>query len=194
MPCRNLVSWNAKLTAHAKRGHLEESKALFDRMPERDVVSWTAMLSAYSQNHNLSKSKQIFDDMPCRNLMRNEGFSPDEAAFTCVLLSCIHKGNVKIAHSFFYSMIFDHGLSASKQQFGCVIDTLGRAGHLWPAEDLIRQMPFEPIAKDWICFMGACNNHKNVDAAARAAQCALDLDRKGAATYVLLRNVYCEKP
>ncbi|KAG5537512.1 hypothetical protein RHGRI_024842 [Rhododendron griersonianum] len=46
--------------------------------------------------------------------------------------------------------------------YGCMVDLLGRAGHLTEALAVIKKMPMEPNSIVWGALLGACRVHKNV--------------------------------
>ncbi|PON77646.1 Tetratricopeptide-like helical domain containing protein [Trema orientale] len=47
MPSRNVVSWNAMLSAYVQDSQIDRAVKLFSEMLERDSVSWTTMINRY---------------------------------------------------------------------------------------------------------------------------------------------------
>jgi pentatricopeptide repeat protein len=76
------------------------------------------------------------------------------------------------------------------EHYLCMIDLLGRAGHLDEALDFINKMPIKPDATVWRCLLGACRIHTNVELGEYAAERLFELDTENAASYVLLSNMY----
>ncbi|EFJ36347.1 hypothetical protein SELMODRAFT_38770, partial [Selaginella moellendorffii] len=74
------------------------------------------------------------------------------------------------------------------QHFSCMIDALGRAGRLESARELAETMPFEAQAVNWVCVLGACRDHDDLEASSYAARRVLELDPKNGAVYVLLAS------
>ena len=91
---------------------------------------------------------------------------------------------------YFKAMSQDHGIIPTVIHYGCLVDLLGRAGHLDEAENVIKSMPLEADAAVWGALLGACRLHGNVMLAQRAAECSLKIEPQNAAVYVLLSHVY----
>ncbi|EFJ34563.1 hypothetical protein SELMODRAFT_406013 [Selaginella moellendorffii] len=104
-----------------------------------------------------------------------ESAGADETTFACVLAAHAHGGNLQSAVRCLRAMSVDHGWRPKKQQYGCVIGVLGRAGYLADARDLMESMPLEPDLHDWVGLLGACRIHGNKELAASIAQNAVRL-------------------
>ncbi|EFJ08596.1 hypothetical protein SELMODRAFT_131485 [Selaginella moellendorffii] len=190
MPEGCVVAWNAMVSALAENGHLEDAARVFENMPEHSIVSWTAMVTAYSRNGLLEHATRVFDLMPHHNTMVLE---PRPLSFLAVLIACNHTGKTFKGRSYFVSMAMDHGLRPSKQHYCCVVDLLGRAGHLDFAEELIASMPFEPNILEWTCLLGACRSYKDSCRESRVMQRVMELDPRmggGEAASVLLSSIH----
>eukprot|EP00249_Psilotum_nudum_P023637 c28944_g12_i1 orf=1-576(+) len=122
--------------------------------------------------------------------MQLEGVKPNEITFINILSGCSHAGLLDDGRRYFASMAMDYGLTPTVKHYLCMIDLLGRAGHLDEAEDLINNMPLEPDAGAWMSLLGACSVHGDVERGVRAAQHIFDLDPKNDASFVLLSNIY----
>jgi hypothetical protein len=83
-----------------------------------------------------------------------------------------------------------YGISPTNEHYACVVDLLGRAGHLHDAEVLIKTMPCEPNATVWMALLGACRIHGNLEMGECIARRVLELDPGNSAGYVLLSNIY----
>jgi len=153
-------------------------------MPQRDVISWNAMIIGYAMHGCSEEALQLFDQM--KHLDKN----PDHATFLGVLLACCHSGLVDKAWEYFTDMSFYHQITPSMDHYGCMVDLLGRAGHLQEAQDFINKMPIKPDAAVWGSLLGACRIHNNLELGESVAECLYDLDPRNAATYVLLSNIY----
>ncbi|CAK9865911.1 unnamed protein product [Sphagnum jensenii] len=175
---------NALIDMYAKCGSLEAACQVFDVMPERDVISWTAMIVGLAQHGCGEEALQVFEQM------RVEGVEPNAVTFVGVLSACSHAGLVEEAYGYFSSMCHQNGISPVGEHYGCMVDLLGRGGHLKEAEDLIKKMPVEADATIWGSLLGACRTHGNVELAECAAENCLQLEPKDAAVYVLLSHIY----
>jgi pentatricopeptide repeat protein len=87
-------------------------------------------------------------------------------------------------------------IPAKLEHYTCMVDLLGRAGHLQEAENMVLSMPCEPhVAAHmwlhmWMPMLGACKIHGNVEMAELVAKQILEMEPDNAAAYVLLSNIY----
>jgi pentatricopeptide repeat protein len=153
-------------------------------MPSRDVVTWTAMLGGCAMHGHGREALRHFEQM-C-----DEGVQPDDITFVCVLSACSHAGLVDEGMCLYASMIRDYMIPAKLEHYTCMVDLLGRAGHLQEAENMIMAMPCKPQAAAWMALLGACRIHGNVGMAERVAKRILEMESENAAVYVLLSNIY----
>ncbi|XP_024520190.1 pentatricopeptide repeat-containing protein At4g02750-like [Selaginella moellendorffii] len=67
---RDIVCWSTMVTnAYAQRGHPEDAKCLFDRMPDWNRVAWSALSSAYGQQFHLEAAMQVFFAVSCNAVL-----------------------------------------------------------------------------------------------------------------------------
>jgi pentatricopeptide repeat protein len=153
-------------------------------MPERDVVTWSAMIVGLGQHGHGREALEHF------HRMISEGVKPNHVTYIGVLSACSHGGLVEEGLRYFHSMTKDHGILPEVEHFGCIVDLLGRAGHLEEAENVVNKMPQTPAAVTWAALLSACRLHGNVKMAERAAQYRGRLEPQNAAVYVSLAHVY----
>eukprot|EP01018_Ginkgo_biloba_P014934 Gb_01648 [translate_table: standard] len=175
---------NALVTMYAKCGSIDDARNLFDKMPERDEVSWTAVIVGYAQHGHGKGTLKLFEEMLLA------GMKPDHITFIGVLSACSRAGLVDEGRHYFGSMSKYHCINPKADHYACMIDLLGRSGHLDEAENFINNMPFEPDAIGWATLLGACRIHGNMTLGKRAAECLFELEPQNPATYVLLSNIY----
>jgi pentatricopeptide repeat protein len=177
---------NALVYMYAKCGSITDARQVFDQMTHRDVISWTTLIRGYAQYGSGKDALEIFEQM------KREGVQPDELTFVGVLSACSHAGLVDEGRRYFASLSRDHGLSPTVEHYGCMVDLLGRAGHLDEAEDVIKNMPLRAGAPIWGALLGACKIHNNLAMAERAAEQCLRCQPHDAGVYVLLSHMYAE--
>ncbi|KAJ7533971.1 hypothetical protein O6H91_13G073700 [Diphasiastrum complanatum] len=177
-----VVVGTALVNMYGKCGSVDEARSVFSRMRYRNVISWNAMILACAQNGQGEEALDLFNEM------QHQGIKPDHITFLGVLAACSHTGQVDKARQFFQSMSKDHGIAQKVDHYVCLIDILGRAGHLGEAEQFINTMPIEN-ASVWLCLLGACRVHGDVERGVRAANRVIKLDPENAAPYVLLSNI-----
>jgi pentatricopeptide repeat protein len=176
----------ALVDMYAKCGDIENSLTVFRAMPVKDVLTWSSMIIGLA-NHGLGH-----DALSLFSEMVSEGLQPNEITFIGVLIACTHVGLVSDGKKYFSSMSDIHGVAPRIEHYGCMVDLLGRAGHVDEALELIRSMPFEPDAVIWRALLGACRIHKNVEIAEEAMARLRVLDPLADGHYVLLSNIYAQ--
>eukprot|EP01018_Ginkgo_biloba_P001826 Gb_02379 [translate_table: standard] len=175
---------NALVNMYAKCGNIENARYLFDRMLQPDVVSWTVIIAGYATNGCGKEALKLFEEM------QQSGTNPDHATFVGVLSACCHAGLVDEGRRYFECMSQYYHITPTLEHHGCMVDLLGRAGHLDEAHSFIRKMPIEPDAVVWGCLLGACRMHNNVELGEYVVERLTKLEPKDAAPYLLLSNMY----
>eukprot|EP01018_Ginkgo_biloba_P024547 Gb_02194 [translate_table: standard] len=175
---------NALIDMYAKCGSIEDACHVFDSMPRRDVVSWTAIILGYAMHGYGKEALQLFEQM------QHSAMNPDHVTFIGVLSACCHAGLVDEGWKFFKAMSRHYHITPVMEHYCCMVDLLGRAGHLGQAQDFISKMPIKPSAAVWISLLGACRLHANIELGEHVAECLFELEPKNAAPYVLLSNIY----
>lgn len=107
-----------------------------------------------------------------------------------VLSACSHTGLTDRGTEYFHSMNKDYGITPNSKHYACMIDLLGRAGCLEEAQNLIRNMPFEPDAATWGALLGASRIHGNMELGEQAAEMVFKMEPHNSGMYVLLSNLY----
>jgi pentatricopeptide repeat protein len=169
---------------YAKCGSMEDACRVFNTMPSHDVVSWNALLGGFAM-HGQGKEALVHFERMCE-----EGVHPDDITFVCLLSACSHSGFVDEGLRFYALMTTVYRIPAKLEHYTCMVDLLGRAGHLQEAENMIQGMPCKPNAAIWMALLGACRIHGNVEMGERMAKRVLELEPKNAAGFVLLSNLY----
>ncbi|XP_057841438.2 pentatricopeptide repeat-containing protein At4g02750 [Cryptomeria japonica] len=175
---------NAIVTMYCKCGSIDDAHCLFEIMPKRDVVSWNAIIAGYAQHGYGKEALQFFEQM------QHMGIKPNRITLIGVLSACSHAGLVNKGEHYFHSMTKDHGIAATVEHYACMVDLLGRAGHLVEAEDFVNNMPIEPNGRVWGALLGASRIHGNIELGQRAAENIFELEPHNAGIHVLLFNMY----
>ncbi|KAF7110297.1 hypothetical protein CFC21_110430 [Triticum aestivum] len=171
---------------YAKCGNIEKAIHVFRGLPEKNALTWTAMLCGLANHGRADEAIQYF------RRMIELGLQPDEITFIGVLSACCHAGLVKEGRDFFSLLVSKYHLERKMKHYSCMIDLLGRAGHLDEAEHLVNTMPMEPDAVVWGALFFACRMHSNITLGERAAMKLVELDPSDSGIYVLLANMYVE--
>ena len=179
----NIEMKNSLLNMYSKCGSMNEAQSIFDTMQSKDIISWNAMIAGYGQNGDARKALELFKEMEMQMVQ------PNSITFVALLNSFSHVGLVDEALQYFNYMKDKYGIQPDVSHYNCVIDSLGRAGRLEEAENLINTME-QPDAVSWTALLGACRWNNDIERAECAAENALKLDPNNASIYVLLSNIY----
>eukprot|EP01018_Ginkgo_biloba_P038505 Gb_40040 [translate_table: standard] len=180
----NILVDNALIDMYAKCGSIEDARKVFDKMFQKDVVSWTAMIAGYGLHGHGENALTLFYQM------QQVDMKPDHITFVAVLSACSHAGLVDEGCQLFGCMCQDYSITPTMEHYACMVDLLGRSGHLDEAEEFIKNMPLEPNAGVWGTLLGACRNYRDLVVGERVAERLLKLEPETSGYYVLLSNIY----
>ena len=183
--CSTKVS-NAFIDMYAKCGSLDAALGVFSGMERKDVVSWNSMIQGLGVHGRGNKALELF------SRMISEGFEPDKYTFIGLLCACTHGGLVNEGRNYFYTMEKVYGIVPQVEHYGCMIDLLGRGGHLEEAFRLVRSMPMEPNAIVLGTLLGACRMHNDVDLARAVCEHLFKLVPSDPGNFSLLSNIYAQ--
>lgn len=174
----------ALVDMYGRCGTLEDARKVFDHAVKRDAFLCSTMIEVFAMHGRAGEACQVFD------FMRNKGIRPNDVTFIGLLRACSHVGLVEIGLKYFNMMTEEFKLVPKVEHFGCMVDLLGRAGHLEEAHDLILGMPMKPPPVVWASLLGACKIHGNVKLAEVVALHLIELEPQCCANYVMLANIY----
>ncbi|KAE8729966.1 hypothetical protein F3Y22_tig00003041pilonHSYRG00374 [Hibiscus syriacus] len=180
----NVLVSNSLVAAYAKCGDINYSWIIFENMHERNQVSWNSIISALGMHGDVDKMVVYFEKM------KQNSMKPDLVTFTSLLSACSHAGRVDMGCKFFQSMVEEYKLQPQVEHYTCMVDLLGRAGHLSQAYDLIMDMPCEPDDRIWGSLLGSCRSHGDEKLAKVVADHVFKLDALSIGYRVLLANLY----
>lgn len=115
---------------------------------------------------------------------------PDNATFVGVLSACGHGGLVKDGWKHFHCMNQNYHMEPELEHYVCMVDLLGRAGHLDEVQVFIDKMPINLGPAVWRSLLGSYKVHKNIELRESVAQQLFELDPENASSYVQLANIY----
>lgn len=182
----NLFVANSLVSLYAKCGVLEDAHKQFDSLLSRDVVSWNAIIAGYAEHGYFILAQHYFEGM------QPQGIEPDDLTFLSLLLGCSHMGLVQEGYFYLKSML-DYGLAPCMEHYACMVDILGRAGHLIEAENLILKMPCQPGSVLWAALLGSCSKYENVNGGERAFAYLVEANSRDGACHVQMSNIYAAK-
>ncbi|KAL5705736.1 hypothetical protein ACHQM5_023998 [Ranunculus cassubicifolius] len=180
----DLLIRNALVDSFSRCGYITIARKVFDEMNLKDVVSWSVMINGYGTHGNAAAALSLFSEMKC------SGITPDDITFISILSACSHSGLVEQGKMLFSSMIQDYGILPRMEHYACMIDLLGRTGHLTEAYELVQRLPFAPSSSLLESLLGACTVHGNFELAEEITALLLHIEQRNSRPYVMLSNVY----
>ncbi|KAM7276713.1 hypothetical protein ACFE04_018579 [Oxalis oulophora] len=174
----------ALIEMYSKCGNLGCSRQVFDEIRNKNLIQYSATVSGYGIHGRGKHAVALFREMLAKNI------TPDEAIITSILSACSHSGLVTEGKEIFYSMTKDFNLKPVLAHYSCLVDLLGRAGHLDEAVQLINSMTITPTSDTWAALLSACRKHHNVKLAEFVASKIFDTNPTEVGIYVCLSNIY----
>ncbi|KAF5190563.1 Pentatricopeptide repeat [Thalictrum thalictroides] len=174
----------ALIDMYGKCGSVDDAKRVFNNAVAKDMFLCSTMIEVLGTHGKADEAFSIFD------YMRREGIKPNDVTFVGLLKACSHVGLVDTGMKYFQMMSKEFKLMPKVEHYGCVVDLLGRAGHLEEAHELIKNMPMDPHPIVWGTLLSACRIHDNVKLAEEVAVHLIELEPQSCGNYVLLSNIY----
>uniref|UniRef100_A0A7C9AUE1 Uncharacterized protein n=1 Tax=Opuntia streptacantha TaxID=393608 RepID=A0A7C9AUE1_OPUST len=180
----NVYVGTSLVDMYAKCGSISDAQRAFDAISLPNVAAWTALINGHAHHGLGSEAFVHFEHMV------QQGVSPNGATFVGILLACGRAGMVDEGMQIFHSMKNCYGLAPTLEHYACVVDLLGRAGHLLEAEQFIRDMQVEADAVIWGALLNASWFWMDVDVGLRVCKKVFTLDPKSSYAYVIMSNMY----
>ncbi|XP_059623947.1 pentatricopeptide repeat-containing protein ELI1, chloroplastic [Cornus florida] len=180
----NVHLGTALVDMYSKCGGLEEARLVFDKMKYKDVIAWNSMIFGYAMHGFSQDALQLFSSM-CRM-----GLRPTDITFIGVLSACANAGLISEGWGFFHSMKDEYKIEPKIEHHGCMVNLLGRAGHLQEAYELVKKMKIDPDPILWGTLLGACRLHGNVGLGEEIVEFLVGRNLATSGTYILLSNIY----
>ncbi|PIN09657.1 hypothetical protein CDL12_17756 [Handroanthus impetiginosus] len=174
---------NALIEMYTKCGSLDQGLQLFAKMSERDVISWSTMISGLAHHGRAQEAIEFFQEMQKLKV------EPNEITFVGLLSACAHAGLLNEGIRYFDSMQKDYSIEPGIEHYGCLVDLMGRTGHIDRALKLIQSMKMKPDSAIWGSLLSSCRTYRNLETAVIAMEHLLDLEPEDTGNLVLLANI-----
>ncbi|GLT38771.1 hypothetical protein SLA2020_129970 [Shorea laevis] len=169
---------------YSKCGSISDAHKSFTDISSPNVAAWTTLVNAYAYHGLGLQAVLIFQHMQKRNVY------PNAATFVGILSACAHAGLLMEGMKLFQSMEMCYEVTPTSEHYACVVDLLGRSGHLQEAEKFIRSMPIEADGAVWGALLNACWLWMDMEVGERVAEKVLSLNPKQTYAYVILSNIF----
>ncbi|GAB4846989.1 hypothetical protein Ancab_026001 [Ancistrocladus abbreviatus] len=174
---------NALIDLHAKCGDISVASNLFEELLDKDAISWTVMINGYGLHGDGKAAFNLLLDMV------DSGLQPDGITYLSVLSACSHAGLVEESRIVLNSMHVQ-GIQPSIEHYACVLDLLGRRGHLNEAYGIVKELHCQPSVSMLHSLLGACKVHGDLELGMKIGELLLEKDSKDPGVYVVLHNMY----
>uniref|UniRef100_A0A0D9WPR1 Pentacotripeptide-repeat region of PRORP domain-containing protein n=1 Tax=Leersia perrieri TaxID=77586 RepID=A0A0D9WPR1_9ORYZ len=179
-----IIVLNALTDMHSRCGNISFARKLFDSSTKKDSVSWSTMINSYSMHGDGGSALDIF------LMMGALGIKPDDITFVSILSACSHSGFLEQGRALFRSMHTDHAITPKMEHYACMVDLLGRTGHLNEAYDIVATMPFRPSESLLESLLGACRFHENSKIGESVGKLLTESQHGNPRSYIMLSNIY----
>ncbi|XP_010909499.2 pentatricopeptide repeat-containing protein At2g36980, mitochondrial [Elaeis guineensis] len=179
---------NGLVNMYTKCGDVEAATQVFDGILRKDLVSWNVMLFGFALHGLAAKAFKVYEDMlAC-------GILPDKVTFIGLLMACSHAGFIEQGRAFLHVMESVHGIKLDTDHITCIIDMLGRAGHLGEASELLgscSRIVSDRITDTCEALLSACAVHGDMRIGKMVGEQLVRMEPQKEVGYVILSNLYC---
>lgn len=148
MSQRDVVTWNAMISASSSQGNMETAHSFFDLMPERDVISWNSLMSGYAQNGDYTRSVEIFATMG------KEGLAFDRTSFAIVLKACSCLEDYGLGVQL-HAVLVKVGLDSNVMSGSALVDMYAKCKKLSECVEFFNELP-EKNCVSWSSVIAGC--------------------------------------
>ncbi|KAI5058787.1 hypothetical protein GOP47_0026957 [Adiantum capillus-veneris] len=158
-----LLDWNifiggALVNVYAKCAALEKAQLVLDDLPVRNVVCWNGLIAGYVQRGLREKA------LSCYDWMRQEGLSPDEVTFSCILKACTGMAAADKGKEI-HSELVRRGLMEQDIVLGnALMDFYIKRGALAKAHQVFEELPDQNVVS-WTTLICGCCQHGHCERA-----------------------------
>uniref|UniRef100_A0A0E0K3F6 Pentacotripeptide-repeat region of PRORP domain-containing protein n=1 Tax=Oryza punctata TaxID=4537 RepID=A0A0E0K3F6_ORYPU len=184
---KDKITANSLISAYAKCGRLDLSVGLFFSLEYRNLDTWNAIISAYKMHGFYINVLEMVKQM------EEENIQPDELTFSTMLTACSHAGLVKDGWRIFNSMTSVYSVLPQEEHYGCMVDLLGRAGHLEDGYKFMKQSTLKDKSTIVCSLLSACRTHRNTQLVLAISKELLEHGPQKPGIYALISEVFAQE-
>lgn len=181
------VLGSALVNMYSKCGCIKEALGVFESLKCKELSAWNSIILGLAA-HGLGEDALSFFS----RMHEDSSVSPNDITFVGVLNACSHAGLVDEGRLVFDLLTNFYKRTPNISHYGCMVDLLGRSGHLEEAKELVENMPMEPNSVIWKTLLGACRIYKNVEMAEHISKVALESGPQDSGFYAIASNVFAD--
>lgn len=180
----NVILSTTLVDMYSKCGKIYDACLVFIKTSKKDLPLWNAMIMGLAYNGLGRDSLAVF-----RQMERAEA-QPNDITFIGVLSTCNRSGFVQEGRMHFSNMIHKYKLSPQIEHYACMVDLLGRVGHLEEAYGLVQSMNVPPDSIIWGSLLRACQIHRNLEVADKVGEVLMASQEPNFGFCNFLSNIY----
>ncbi|KAK4584607.1 hypothetical protein RGQ29_022364 [Quercus rubra] len=158
---RYMVICNALIDLYARCGYILKAEKLFDGV----------MINGYGLHGDGEAALDLLSQMEL------SGMGPDDVIYLNILSACSHSGLVEQGCMAFNSML-EYRIAPKMEHYSCMVDLLGRTGHLNEAYEIVKGLPCKPSVSLLESLLE------------KIGGMLLEMDPENSRSYVMLYNIY----
>ncbi|EFJ38856.1 hypothetical protein SELMODRAFT_61795, partial [Selaginella moellendorffii] len=112
---------NAAIHMYGRCGSLGRADSLFRSLRRQSVVSWTSIIRAFASNGRVDLGFRLFREMQL------QGTPPSAVTMAELQSACAHLGLLRDGLDSLASMLLDHGIAPTAENYACIADLLRRS-------------------------------------------------------------------
>ncbi|ONK61463.1 uncharacterized protein A4U43_C08F30180 [Asparagus officinalis] len=178
---------NVLIDMNARSGSSSFAREIFDQLELKDSISWSVMINAYGINGDGGGALRLF------YTMQETGIKPDDITFVSILSACGHSGLVDEGRNIFESMAKVYGIQPKMKHVACIVDLLGRSGHLEEAYETVKKLAnydAKSCEEMLESLLGACRSYGDVRIGEEIGKLLSEMNHSTARSQVMLSNIY----
>ncbi|KAF6134326.1 hypothetical protein GIB67_005718 [Kingdonia uniflora] len=182
----DLCLGNGVISMYGKCGNMEDAIKLFNLMPKHDIVSWNSLIASHLLHRQGEEALVVWLNM------EKVGIKPDSVTFVLILSAYRYtmSSSVNTCRGLFYSMRSRYGIEPTSYHYSSMVGVLGYWGCFEEAEELIKELPFDPDASIWRALLDSCRLRSNTTLGRQVAKHLLAIKPQDPSTYILVSNLY----
>ena len=180
----NFILSTALVNMYAKCGDIDLACLVFVKTAHKDLGIWNAILTGLAAHGRAAEAMTVF------SLMISAHVVPNGVTFIGILSACSHAGCVEMGRENFTKMIKYYALKPCLEHYACMVDLLGRAGHIVEALSLVEGMDMEPDHVIWVSLLNSCMIHNEIMLARMISNNMLQTKEPNLGCSMILSNIF----
>ena len=182
----DLLVGNSIIEVYVRFGLMDEAFKVFEKLSFRDVLSWSTIIEGCALHGEYLLVHQFLQEL------QRQGLKPDEYVLTHMLTACVQAGDPDEGIHYFKYMREYYGVEPNSEHYSCMVDLLGRAGHLHDAKDLLYSIPYHSPFIMWTSLLTSCRAHGNPQIGMQCFDNMMQLEPFDPSGHMLISNLLVE--